>query len=1385
MQTIFELKEQAVTDTPLLLFDCVLADGRTEHWSTHAVSVGGIAYSARLLGHNVFELQASSGQGIDGVPKISLVLANADSHCSEIERATGWKGARLTAGPVFYDLRNGAALTERSVIFQGICNPPDEILEATFRITATNRMNLQRLLLPQVRIQRRCPWEFPSDDAKRTEAVDGGASGKYSRYYRCGYSPGVAGGTGALDGGAPFTGCGYTRTDCQARGMFRNFGGIEFVPAEISVRAFGSKSSQTSAVSVNAARYNDFVPMIYGTAWYAPPVVFGRNDGNLTRMEVLLGCGEMQGVLTVLVNGYEIPAGVSGTNMTGTGWYNVQTLGTRTGAFDLNFLDGNGQPAGDPYGSMAYLSVVVPNRINNGTTLPKVTVLAQGLKLPVYGADGSYTGEQFTSNTAWVLLDILRRAGWSLTEIDVTSFAAAAAYCDEQIAALDLYGNAIQLPRFQCNLVLQTRRAAGDLVRGVRNSSRLMLTYGANGALELRVENSMALEMPAKPAWSNSGQPLEGGWPSYEFGDGSNGISGLVREPSGEPSFRVYTRGIADTPNLFTVEFQDSLNEYQQDSFSLVDADDVSRSGQEVTQTLAALGIANFDQAARILKLNLDRSVRGNTYVEFETSVKSFGIRPGDLITVTYLKEGLNRQAFRVLKIAPGPNHRTSTITGQIHDDSWYADSNGQVTSASGGRRQGSAGIGVPRPLLGTVLDAGGNIQFGVEESATTAGDGSVQTNLRVGFVTPAVAAVMGPGIPLLSLAATVGTGGTLHGGQTLYYAVSGVDGSGNEGPLSFIVRAITSNDGSSVTLGGLSFSGDTMSFDVYRGRTPAQLFRIASNQPNAAQFTDTGFDKQLIAPLDPNFDHANFYWRMELQSESAVTIHSAMSVGNDGLHMTANRYLSMIVRITRGLGAGQERAITANTDTTLAVSPAWTVIPDASSFFVVAETGWQFAALAKSSPVQFAVPNRGGETVQVCGRAGNVNDLECAAELSTVTRWQIGGSGTGDAEAPPEPYFGLGAGQGGGTVELSGVSFTDLTNTSTVSAATLTMHYWDELRGLPALGLAADATATQLDLTSASSAAAGDYCQVGREVMLITAVQQGGTRYQVTRGTHGSTAAAHAATASTVTFGFYNSYGTGYAHTITIGASTYTHAQSAGDGSGDIATALAALITAAADVNATATANANNVTLTPRAAVQSAVTCTASDGNAAGTIQASARVYTLKVKTAIAAFPPNFFGSPYSGSWSQAVTLPDVRVASAELFVTNGRGNSPARSICLTSSVDQGLRTLSGGQYSIQVDGYLAVESTVAAALVVEAAHSVRDVFAVLGSMADAAVNLRVDVNGSPYCTLSIPAGMNTSPAADGNVTGPLAAGSKVTLAVLSVGRTYPGANLTVLIRL
>jgi hypothetical protein len=1282
MQIISELKEQAVSDAPIIVFDCVLANGQSEHWSTHAVTVGGTRYDPRVLQHSSFDIQTASDQAVDGSPRVSIVLANADSHFSEIERATGWKGARLTVGFLFYDLRNDAALTDVAV-FQGICNPPDQIKEATFRLTAANRMNLQRLLLPEVRIQRRCPWNFPATADQRMEAVDGGPNGKYSLYYRCGYSAGAPGGMGALDGAAPFTSCGYTRGDCQARGMSQRFGGLDFVPAAIAVRGYG-KDWTTSAVSLNQARYNDFVPMVYGTAWYEPLTVFARNDGNLTRMEVLLGIGQMQGVITVLVNDVEIPLGINGANMTGTGWYNIQSLGSRDGAYDGDFS------GGDPYGSMAYLSVVVPNRLNDGNSLPRVKVLGQGLQVPTYGADGAYSGDRFSSNPAWILLDILRRSGWTTAEIDLASFAAAAAYCDEPLDTLDLNGNAISVPRFQSNLLIQKRRSAGDVIRGIRNSARMYLTYGTGGTLQLHIENTAAVQSPVKPVCSNSKESLNGGWPAYEFGDGSNGFSGILRRQNGEPAVTVYSRGISDTPNCLTVDFQDGLNGYQQDSYSVVDPDDVARAGQQVTSGLMAIGLANYDQAARILKFQLDKSVRGNTYVEFETSIRAFGVQPGDLITLTYLKEGFVRQPFRVVKLSPATNYRTAVITAQIHDDAWYSDSTGQTTSPGSGQ-QGSSGIGIPRPLLGSLLDDDGNVQFGIIESDSTSGDGSVEAVASVSFTAPAGQGAAGPGIPLIGLTPVVQAGGTLQGGQVLYYAVSAVDGSGNEGSLSFLVRAVITIGGSKVTINGLSLPTGAAAFHVYRGVTPAAMYRIASDQPLATEFVDTGLPDQLIAPPDANFDHANFYWRMELQPEIAVTTHAPSQAGNSTLAMDVNAYRGMTVRITRGKGAGQEQSIAANDATTLTTTRPWVIEPDATSFFAIAESGWHFAALTKSSPVQFPIPNRSGEVVQITGRSANVNDVESAPELSTVTRWQIGGSGSGDADVPPVPFFGLSA-VGGGVVNLSGVSFGTLDNTQTISAATLTMYSWDELQGLTRFSLAAPlgSADSSLVLNLAGTAGAGDMVQVDAEVMRVTAVE--GAQYIVARGMHGTQAVAH---------------------------------------------------------------------------------------------DAAAAVYHLAAKTAVAPFAPNFFGSPYSGSWNYAMVMPDVRIATAQLFVTNQKGDSPPATIALTHSAESGMRTYAGGQYSLQVDGYLAIEESATPAVVVDAKRSVRDIYGVLGTAADGPVTFQVNVNGAVLCQCTFQPGLTVSSVVNGLTLPPLEQQAQLTLSIVTVGQAYPGADLTVVVRL
>jgi len=176
--------------------------------------------------HSAFDIQTASDQGVDGSPTITLLLANADSYFSEIEQSTGFRGATITVSFVFYDLRNNTPLTDAVVVFQGICNPPDQIKEATLRVTATNRMSMQRVFLPEIRIQRSCPWTFPTTPTQRQEAIDGGAEGSYSTYYPCGYSAGLPGGRGNLNNGVAFTSCGHSSTDCQARGMSTRFGGI-------------------------------------------------------------------------------------------------------------------------------------------------------------------------------------------------------------------------------------------------------------------------------------------------------------------------------------------------------------------------------------------------------------------------------------------------------------------------------------------------------------------------------------------------------------------------------------------------------------------------------------------------------------------------------------------------------------------------------------------------------------------------------------------------------------------------------------------------------------------------------------------------------------------------------------------------------------------------------------------------------------------------------------------------------------------------------------------------------------------------------------------------------------------------------------------------------
>lgn len=122
----------------------------------------------------------------------------------------------------------------------------------------------------------------------------------------------------------------------------------------------------------------------------------------------------------------------------------------------------------------------------------------------------------------------------------------------------------------------------------------------------------------------------------------------------------------------------------------------------------------------------------------------------------------------------------------------------------------------------------------------------------------------------------------------------------------------------------------------------------------------------------------------------------------------------------------------------------------------------------------------------------------------------------------------------------------------------------------------------------------------------------------------------------------------------------------------------------------------------------------------------------------------------------------------------------------CYTSTIDSGLRTLAGGQYSFQITGYPAIQTNAAPPVIVDADRSVRDIYAIVsGAPTGAAITLQITDNGTLYATLQIPDGATTSNVIDGFGMPALRAGDQLNLSIAGVGTTTPGSGLTVILRL
>jgi hypothetical protein len=183
---------------------------------------------------------------------------------------------------------------------------------------------------------------------------------------------------------------------------------------------------------------------------------------------------------------------------------------------------------------------------------------------------------------------------------------------------------------------------------------------------------------------------------------------------------------------------------------------------------------------------------------------------------------------------------------------------------------------------------------------------------------------------------------------------------------------------------------------------------------------------------------------------------------------------------------------------------------------------------------------------------------------------------------------------------------------------------------------------------------------------------------------------------------------------------------------------------------------------------------------------EVTALAYTLEEKVAIVPFVKNFFGSPASGDWKYSLQLPGVRLASAQLFMTNSLGDGAVSTIALTSTNDNGLRTLGGGQFSFQIAGYLAIQTGAAPDVIVDVNRVVGEIYAVLRTPSSGAgVTLQLNLNGNPYATIQFAPGAATSGAVDGFGLPVLHAGDQLSLDVVGVGTTNPGSDLTLIMSL
>lgn len=1116
--------------TPVLLFDCTLADGKVERWSTHSAIWQGTTYSPRVVANSGFSIGLLADDGVDWGNRISVVLVNTDGFITRLHHTDNLKGCTLLVSFAFLDPESGQIQSTPEAVFSGIGDAPEELTTSSARMNFISRFSLQRLALPQTRIQETCPWSFPRNTSERAEAVSGGSKGVYSRFYPCGYSVDQADGCGNRDDeGNPFTSCAGTKIECAERGMWQQdsqgratarFGGFQFLPATSLVRSSGSTQRFWSQAVDGRAKTNDAVPLVYGTVRYPTPVIWAWNDGNFLICEALLGLGPMQGVSRLWANGIELPLGVPDTNMSATGWYDVLTTGSRNGTFDPNFEDSQLKPVSDPHGSLAVVSVHVPAGLVGSNSLPNIEVLAQGLELRRYDDGARPLEPVYSSNPAWVLLDMLKRCGWNDDDVDMPSFANTASLLDQAVPASGGGDPIVFESRAAFNYAVLDRKPAIDIIRGLRQGAELMLRLNAIGQINLVVEGRISDQQSSKTTHTNADSQLDGGWPSFEANDGSVGTCTILADKVGDIDLRLFCQPTSQTPNRLTVEYQDSRNDYRNGSLSLVDLDDVGRAGSEIPGIFRGLGIPSQTQAERVLSKELARNVNGNLFAEFSTSVKGLGMQPGDIITITSGAYDLTRAPFRVLRLSPGLNFETLAVLAQSHADGWYGP--GTAVSSGSSGWPSSVNSGTPLPIAGYTYDPQSGHALNVLESSISLADGGANQLLMVQFRPPRQQVASLPA-PVIGRTVTItGDGEFEPGTKVLYYALTALDDAGVESRLSQVIQVVCGAMETSfgVILNSLAAPLGAAATRVYRGNSVFDLLYLTDVDSILTSWTDRGEQVSPMRPPDPRYDHADFYWRSELTDQFSVANLSNETIEVANGKLEVDHFAGRAIVVTSGSSKNWESIVISNDRNSLETTDPLPSGLQVGDLFVIADSSWRLAGRSYSDQITWEAPNCTGLTVQIVGRSSTASGLEAPIKQSFLSRYTVvGGSGSlMDSRVPPQPAGDIEA-SGDGSLLVRNMRTETLTGTATVSEALLVTYSNDETAPCISFTLATalGQDANTLPIEEVLSFAQNAYIQLDSEIICVNEPTTDGFARWIDRGVGGSTAAGHSTGATAV----------------------------------------------------------------------------------------------------------------------------------------------------------------------------------------------------------------------------------------------------------------------------